>query len=521
MDEIIPGLWIGDLPSALDVKYLRTHKIYSILSAMRGRITINETFIRHQISLDDTEDADVLVHLLPSIHFIQAELDKGRGVLVHCQAGISRSATIVAAYIMYTQNSDTESALKLIRKARPNIEPNQNFLQQLEIFHKAHFNISRRDKMTRMFYMERTTQELLNGDGSPPETEMFAKFPRSPSDSSPTTPGGPRRRIRCKMCRQELAAREHMLDHGQLGPPTPAVLTPASSRRPSLNQPTSRRPSITQPRSRVGSTSDARPRRPSMLGFGGLGDTLSMSALDTENAIEDEDIDYTTKASVVGAPYLGAMRRRSSGSKTPPGVLPQISETPKDTNSPDLAAEAEPASAQERGEKSAQNHTNIPLRLSIEDAILLGRSLSDAILSPASDMKLHEHDSCESETVNEKPPRPSLVNASDLAAQLYSNPKLATLRSPAGVTSSPVLPRNHVVSPPILANSKCSGYFVEPMKWMEPFLEAGEIAGKIICPNKKCGAKLGNYDWAGVKCGCKEWVVPGFCINRSKVDEVV
>ena len=46
------------------------------------------------------------------------------------------------------------------------------------------------------------------------------------------------------------------------------------------------------------------------------------------------------------------------------------------------------------------------------------------------------------------------------------------------------------------------------MAWMEPFLEAGEIAGKIICPNKKCGAKLGNYDWAGVKCGCKEWVIP-------------
>lgn len=72
---------------------------------------------------------------------------------------------------------------------------------------------------------------------------------------------------------------------------------------------------------------------------------------------------------------------------------------------------------------------------------------------------------------------------------------------------------------------------------MEPFLEPGEIAGKITCPNKKCGAKLGNYDWAGVKCGCKEWVVPvrlfsilmpvthhdcqGFCINRAKVDEIV
>jgi len=70
-------------------------------------------------------------------------------------------------------------------------------------------------------------------------------------------------------------------------------------------------------------------------------------------------------------------------------------------------------------------------------------------------------------------------------------------------------------------NSKCSGYFVEPMKWMEPMLESGELAGKIVCPNKKCGAKIGNYDWAGVCCGCKAWVTPGFCIHRSKVDEIV
>jgi dual specificity phosphatase 12 len=77
------------------------------------------------------------------------------------------------------------------------------------------------------------------------------------------------------------------------------------------------------------------------------------------------------------------------------------------------------------------------------------------------------------------------------------------------------------ISPPILMNPKCSGYFVEPMKWMEFFIEDGQLAGKIICPNKKCGAKLGNYDWAGVCCNCKEWVVPGFCIHRSKVDEIV
>jgi hypothetical protein len=60
------------------------------------------------------------------------------------------------------------------------------------------------------------------------------------------------------------------------------------------------------------------------------------------------------------------------------------------------------------------------------------------------------------------------------------------------------------------------------MKWMESFLEDGDMEGKIICPNKKCGAKLGSYDWAGVRCSCKEWVVPvGFastCVIPSVSD---
>ncbi|CCL98239.1 uncharacterized protein FIBRA_00233 [Fibroporia radiculosa] len=89
MDEIISNLWIGDLPSALDAETLRAHNIRSVLTAMRGRVSIHETFIRFQINLDDTEDADVLGHLVSAIAFIQAELDKGRGVLVHCQAGLT------------------------------------------------------------------------------------------------------------------------------------------------------------------------------------------------------------------------------------------------------------------------------------------------------------------------------------------------------------------------------------------------------------------------------------------------
>jgi dual specificity phosphatase 12 len=42
MDEVIPNLWIGDLASSLNVELLKENCIYSILSAMRGRVTLHD-----------------------------------------------------------------------------------------------------------------------------------------------------------------------------------------------------------------------------------------------------------------------------------------------------------------------------------------------------------------------------------------------------------------------------------------------------------------------------------------------
>jgi dual specificity phosphatase 12 len=54
MDEVMPGLWIGDLSSALDVEKLRAHKIFSILTAMRGKVTIHEViFSPYSFSTSD------------------------------------------------------------------------------------------------------------------------------------------------------------------------------------------------------------------------------------------------------------------------------------------------------------------------------------------------------------------------------------------------------------------------------------------------------------------------------------
>lgn len=46
------------------------------------------------IPVYDTEDADLLQHFPRAIAFIQGALTSGGKVLVHCAAGVSRSATV-------------------------------------------------------------------------------------------------------------------------------------------------------------------------------------------------------------------------------------------------------------------------------------------------------------------------------------------------------------------------------------------------------------------------------------------
>lgn len=52
-------------------------------------------------------------------------------VFVHCMAGRSRSATLVAAYLMWAQRLSLRQALILLKERRPMIFPNVGFLQQL------------------------------------------------------------------------------------------------------------------------------------------------------------------------------------------------------------------------------------------------------------------------------------------------------------------------------------------------------------------------------------------------------
>lgn len=58
----------------------------------------------------------------------------GRHIFIHCNAGISRSPTIVIAYVMKHLKIDFDHALKLVKETRTTIKPNAGFLSQLKAY---------------------------------------------------------------------------------------------------------------------------------------------------------------------------------------------------------------------------------------------------------------------------------------------------------------------------------------------------------------------------------------------------
>ena len=75
-----------------------------------------------------------------SLAFINEAKAKGESVLVHCDRGASRSATIVLAYLMqYSDKSvnfihksmTTEACIKWLQRIRGVVNPNKGFVEQL------------------------------------------------------------------------------------------------------------------------------------------------------------------------------------------------------------------------------------------------------------------------------------------------------------------------------------------------------------------------------------------------------
>lgn len=135
--EIVEGIWLGDASDAMDIDTLKKHGIDCVVNcAEQGTLTCEEyyPFGWNYLGLkcEDKANYDILgKHLDEFVAFMDECVDNNRKVLVHCIAGINRSATLLIAYLVRRRGMCLKDAISLCHAKRPIILTNEAFVISL------------------------------------------------------------------------------------------------------------------------------------------------------------------------------------------------------------------------------------------------------------------------------------------------------------------------------------------------------------------------------------------------------
>lgn len=135
-DQILPGLYLGPLEAEqAELQQLQQLGVTHILRL--GCSALPKSHPKHlqhlEVNILDLPDSDLLaaVRSQRCLDYIHNAREAG-AVLVHCIAGISRSATVVTAYLMCKDHISFDDALAIVRANRPRASPNSGFCEQLK-----------------------------------------------------------------------------------------------------------------------------------------------------------------------------------------------------------------------------------------------------------------------------------------------------------------------------------------------------------------------------------------------------
>ncbi|KAF1500181.1 Dual specificity protein phosphatase 16, partial [Megadyptes antipodes antipodes] len=168
--RILPHLYLGCQRDVLNKELMQQNDIGYVLNASntcpKPDFIPESHFLR--VPVNDSFCEKILPWLDKSVDFIEkAKASNGR-VLVHCLAGISRSATIAIAYIMKRMDMSLDEAYRFVKEKRPTISPNFNFLGQLLDFEKKIKNQSGQPahiSKLKLLHLEKSSEHVLVPEG--------------------------------------------------------------------------------------------------------------------------------------------------------------------------------------------------------------------------------------------------------------------------------------------------------------------------------------------------------------------
>ena len=132
MTCILPQLYLGSKNNVDNLYELQYFDIKTIINVPKELPKIcSDEFKCIKYNWDDVFFFDILTDLDKIVDQIHNEIIDGNSVLVHCAKGISRSASVIIAYLMKYNKMDYDNAYKYVKSLRSCIDPNIGFVEQL------------------------------------------------------------------------------------------------------------------------------------------------------------------------------------------------------------------------------------------------------------------------------------------------------------------------------------------------------------------------------------------------------
>ena len=154
------------------------------------------------ICAEDFSSTDLLTNEFEKCFtFIDRALEQGHRVLIHCHAGLSRSATIAAMRSMRKYSLTRDQAIERIKGKRTHstVTINEGFLHQLDLFHRMNYRVDQQNELFREFQPARF--EKKENPSTPTEATILLWNDQQRQD------------YRCRECQRNLFSNTDVQRH--------------------------------------------------------------------------------------------------------------------------------------------------------------------------------------------------------------------------------------------------------------------------------------------------------------------
>lgn len=147
LSQVLPNLYLGTESDvrALTATKISEFNISNIISVQEGEIIKAKTPAAsplRSVKVMHVKVRDAVnTNLLEWFDQCNSFIESARGAtVVHCQAGISRSASVCLAYLIKTKGYTLDEAFEFLKSKRNIVGPNFGFLGQLKVYETKHRN---------------------------------------------------------------------------------------------------------------------------------------------------------------------------------------------------------------------------------------------------------------------------------------------------------------------------------------------------------------------------------------------